>query len=78
MIEAVVTTTEMKNNFDKYLQMVINGNEVIIIENGKEIGRLISKSKSISYLTDSLTGIIKGDYDLKQEKANIRFKICAV
>ena len=67
MVEA--TATEMKNNFGKYLEMVIRGNEVIITKNGKEIGRFIPKSKSISYLTDSLTGIIKGDYDLKEEKA---------
>lgn len=69
MVEAIATATEMKNNFGKYLEMVIRGNEVIITKNGKEIGRFIPKSKSISYLTDSLTGIIKGDYDLKEEKA---------
>ena len=69
MVEATATATEMKNNFGKYLEMVIRGNEVIITKNGKEIGRFIPKSKSISYLTDSLTGIIKGDYDLKEEKA---------
>ena len=58
MVEATATATEMKNNFGKYLEMVIRGNEVIITKNGKEIGRFIPKSKSISYLTDSLTGII--------------------
>ena len=68
MVEATATATEMKNNFGKYLEMVIRGNEVIITKNGKEIGRFIPKSKSISYLTDSLTGIIKGDYGLKEEK----------
>ena len=68
MVEATATATEMKNNFGKYLEMVIRGNEVIITKNGKEIGRFIPKSKSISQLTDSLTGIIKGDYDLKKEK----------
>ncbi|MBR0420394.1 MAG: type II toxin-antitoxin system prevent-host-death family antitoxin [Erysipelotrichaceae bacterium] len=68
MVEATATATEMKNNFGKYLEMVIRGNEVIITKNGKEIGRFIPKSKSISYLTDSLTGIIKDDYDLKETK----------
>jgi len=68
MVEATATATEMKNNFGKYLDMVIRGNEVIVTKNGKEIGRFIPKTQSISYLTDSLTGIIKGDYDLKKEK----------
>ncbi|MBR4610598.1 MAG: type II toxin-antitoxin system prevent-host-death family antitoxin, partial [Erysipelotrichaceae bacterium] len=37
MVEATATATEMKNNFGKYLEMVIRGNEVIITKNGKEI-----------------------------------------
>lgn len=68
MVEATASATEMKNNFGKYLDMIIRGNEVIVTKNGKEIGRLIPRSQSISYLTDSLTGIIKGDYNLKDEK----------
>ncbi len=63
MVEAIATATEMKNQFGKYLQMVIDGNEVIITKNGQEVGRLIPKVKTVSYLTDSLTGIIKGNYD---------------
>ena len=68
MIEAMATATEMKNQFGKYLQMVMNGNEVIITKNGQEIGRLIPKEKTISYLTDSLTGIRKGNYDIDEER----------
>ena len=48
--------------------MVINGNEVIVTKNGKEIGRFIPKDTALLYLTDSLTGILKGNYDLKQER----------
>lgn len=63
MVEAMATATEMKNQFGKYLQMVINGNEVIVTKNGQEVGRFIPKTKTISYLTDSLTGLLKGNYD---------------
>ena len=63
MVEAMATATEMKNQFGKYLQMVINGNEVIVTKNGQEVGRFIPKDKAASYLTDSLTGILKGNYD---------------
>ena len=69
MIKTIVSATEIKNHFGKYLKMVINGSEVIITKNGIEVGRLIPKSQSISYLTESLTGIIKGNNDLKKEKA---------
>lgn len=68
MVSATATAAEMQNDFGKYLNMVINGNEVIITKNGKEIGRFIPKNISTSYLTDSLTGILKGNYELKQEK----------
>lgn len=41
----------MQNNFGKYLNMVINGSEVIVTKNGKEIGRFIPKDAVVSYLT---------------------------
>lgn len=68
MVEATATATQIKNSFGKYLDMIIRGNEVIITKNGKEIGRLIPKSQSISFLTDSLTGIITKDYDMDDIK----------
>lgn len=61
-----VTATEMQNNFGKYLSLVQKGDEVIVKKNGHEVGRFIPKAATTSYLTDSLTGILKGNYDLKQ------------
>ncbi|MCD8074204.1 MAG: type II toxin-antitoxin system prevent-host-death family antitoxin [Lachnospiraceae bacterium] len=69
MISATATATEMQNNFGKYLNLVIEGQEVIVTKNGREVGRFIPKSAAVSYLTDSLTGILKGDYDLDKVKA---------
>ena len=62
------TATEMQNHFGKYLAMVMNGDEVIVKKNGKNVGRFIPNDVAISYLTDSLTGILKGDHDLKEAK----------
>ncbi|MCX4328572.1 MAG: type II toxin-antitoxin system prevent-host-death family antitoxin [Lachnospiraceae bacterium] len=59
------TAKDIQNNFRKYLQMVQAGGEVIVLENGKEVARLVSHNKSVSFLTDSLVGILKGDYDDK-------------
>jgi antitoxin (DNA-binding transcriptional repressor) of toxin-antitoxin stability system len=53
----------MQNNFGRYLSLVIGGAEVIVTKNGKEVGRFVPKDATISYLTDSLTGILKGDMD---------------
>ena len=68
MIGATATATEMQNNFGRYLNMVIGGEEVIVTKNGKEVGRFVPKGAAISYLTDSLTGVLKGKGDLAEAK----------
>lgn len=61
-----VSATDFQNNFGYYLQAVQSGNEILISKNGKEVARLISHDSSVSFLTDSLTGILKKDYDDKK------------
>ena len=68
MFIEIATATEMQNNFGKYLNFVMSGQEIIVTKNGKEVGRFIPQSQAISYLTDSLTGILKGEEDVKPAK----------
>ena len=68
MSVATATATEVQNNFGRYLGIVIGGDEVIITRNGKEVGRLIPKKAAVSYLTDSLEGVLKGSYDLDKAR----------
>ena len=63
------TATEVQNNFGRFLQSAIDGNEVVILKNGKEVARLVSRESTVSYLTDSLVGVLSGDYDEKQFRA---------
>lgn len=63
-----VETKELKNNFEKHLQHVQNGQDIIILRNKKEIARLIPYEKSVSFLTDSLIGILKSDDDKESIK----------
>lgn len=63
------TATELQNNFGKYLNLVQQGGEVIVLKNGKEVARLVSHEKSVSFLTDSLVGVLKGDYDDKSARS---------
>lgn len=63
------TATEVQNNFGKYLQLVQAGEEVIVLRNGIEAIRMVSHDKSVSFLTDSLVGVLKGDYDDKVLRA---------
>ena len=68
MITATATATEMQNNFGRYLNLVMSGQEVIVTKNGREVGRFIPKDAAVSYLTDSITGILKEDYSLEEVK----------
>ena len=63
------TATEMQNNFGRYLKLVMSGKEIIVTKNGREVGRFIPKNAAVSYLTDSLTGILKEDNDFDEIKA---------
>ena len=63
-----VSSTEQQNNFGKYLNIVIDGQQIIITKNGRKVARVIPEDAAISYLTDSLTGILKENYNLDEEK----------
>lgn len=63
-----VEVKELKNNFEKYLQYVQNGQDIIILRNKKEVAKLIPHEKCVSFLTDSLIGTLKSDYDKESIK----------
>ena len=63
------TATEVQNNFGRYLKMVQDGQEVVIFKNGSEIARLISKAHTVSFLSDSLVGVLSSDADEKSVRA---------
>ena len=64
-----VTATEIQNNFGKFLEMVQEGQEIVIIKNGSEVARLISKEQTVSFLSDSLVGVLSADADEKAARA---------
>lgn len=64
-----ISATEIQNNFGKYLQAVQNGDEIVILKNGREVARLISHTQSVSFLTDSLVGVLSGDYSEEAMRA---------
>lgn len=63
------TATDVQNNFGKYLHLVQTGEEVIILRNGKEMARLIAHDKALSFLTDSLVGVLGNNYDDKDARS---------
>ncbi|MBR5786378.1 MAG: type II toxin-antitoxin system Phd/YefM family antitoxin [Clostridia bacterium] len=63
------TATEVQNNFGRYLKLVQEGQEVVILKNGTEVARLISKDKTVSFLSESLVGVLLSDVDEKAVRA---------
>jgi len=60
----LATSTEVQNNFGKYLELASSQNgEVVITKNGVPIARLLGMRTTISFLSDSLVGLIPQDVD---------------
>lgn len=67
----IVKATELQNNFGKYLAKVIEGEELIIMKNGKEVARMTPKEKVNQFLSDQLLGMFPelGDLTKDDERA---------
>ena len=61
-----VSATDIQNNFGQYLQAVQSGDEIIILKNEKEVARMVSNTAAISFLSDSLVGVLQNDYNEKE------------
>lgn len=59
----IVTATEFKTNFGKYLELATT-QDVFITKNGKNIARLTSPSINKLSVLDSLVGIIPAQEDM--------------
>ena len=62
------TATEVQNNFGRFLKLVQEGQEIVIMKNSSEVARLISKSQTVSFLSDSLVGILSSGADEKKAR----------
>lgn len=63
-----VSSAELQNNFGRYLSIVMEGTQIIITKNGKLVARLIPEDAAVSYMADSLTGVLKGNFDPDEAK----------
>ncbi len=63
----VISSTEVQNNFKKYVEMA-SGQEIIITQNGVPIARLVGIHNTPTFLADSLVGIVPRDIDESEAK----------
>ncbi len=64
----LVSSTEVQNNFGRYLEMA-SGEEVIITKNGTAVARLIGIRLQEKTLSERLRGILPADIDYETVKA---------
>lgn len=65
----MATATEVQNNFGRFLKVAQEGGEVVILKNGVEVARLVSKEKTMSFLSNQLVGVLSNDVDEKATRA---------
>lgn len=61
----IVTATEFKTNFGKYLDM-LSSNDIFITRNGKIIAKIVNPNvNAVGSISGLLTGKIPDDFDAK-------------
>jgi prevent-host-death family protein len=66
----LVNSTEVQNNFGKYLDLA-SQQEIVITKNGEAVARLLGADKTVSFLSERLVGLIPENTDentLKTER----------
>ncbi|MDR1159776.1 MAG: type II toxin-antitoxin system Phd/YefM family antitoxin [Syntrophomonadaceae bacterium] len=63
----IVNSTEIQNNFGKYLDLAI-GQEIVITKNGSPVARLLGMNETISFLSDRLIGLLPPGVDENEAK----------
>ncbi|MDR3121288.1 MAG: type II toxin-antitoxin system prevent-host-death family antitoxin [Clostridiales bacterium] len=64
----IVNSTEVQNNFGKYLELA-SRQEILITRNGTAVARLIGIKEREKSLSEQLRGIIPSDVDESAVKA---------
>lgn len=69
MTRITAAVDEIEKDFDRYLDSVIAGGEVIVLKDGKEVGRIVPAVSDDAPITESLTGILKENAELDEARS---------
>ena len=72
----IVTSSELQNNFEKYIELA-SSQEIVITKNGLPIARLLGMKETVSFLSDRLVGIIPhevNEISAKEERLSLTSK----
>ena len=63
MLSTIATREMIQEHISEYLDMMERGEEIIITENRKEIGRFLPRGKVVSLAGERLRGILSKEID---------------
>jgi len=64
----IVNSTEVQNNFGKYLELA-SSHEIVITKNGQPVARLLGMKKAVAFLSDRLSGLVPPTVDEAEAKS---------
>ena len=67
MVE-IATVDELRENFDKYVKMILDGNSILMTLGNQQIGHIIPNDAGVSAIK-ALTGFLKSGRDIDLETA---------
>ena len=68
MLSTIATREMIQEHISEYLDMMENGEEIIMVENRKEIGRFLPRGKVVSLAAERLKGILRKDIDFEKAR----------
>ena len=64
MLSTIATREMIHEHLDEYLDMMENGQEIIMTKDRQEIGRFLPRGKVVTLAAERLAGILRGDIDV--------------
>ena len=68
MLSTIATREMIQEHISEYLDMMEKGEEIIITENMKEIGRFLPRGKVVSLAGERLKGILSRKIDVEKAR----------
>ncbi|MBQ3396773.1 MAG: hypothetical protein IJG34_03180 [Synergistaceae bacterium] len=78
MLSSIATRDTIQEHISEYLDMMENGEEIIMTKNGKEIGRFLPRGKVVTLIGERLKGILSKEIDaakVREEMLRKKYEI---
>ncbi|MBQ3759748.1 MAG: hypothetical protein II876_09875 [Synergistaceae bacterium] len=78
MLSTIATREMIHEHLDEYLDMMENGQEIIMTKDRQEIGRFLPRGKVVTLAAERLAGILRGDIDvdkIREEALRRKYEI---